>query len=274
VELKQQIGRLKGAIRADLGITNKFCGLVGFLDRRELVMPGTSPLVSFTFDDFPRSALTTGGEVLNEFRLRATYYAASGLMDGEGELGCYYRQEDLKDLLAEGHELGSHTHSHVSSRSLPPADFEADVARANALIERFSGTGARPNFSYPFGEVALASKGRIGRLHASCRTSYYGINYGTIDLNLLRANPLYSSRTRLEEIGRLLEVNVRRLGWLILYTHDVCQRPSPYGCTPDFLRAVLQQGVKSGARILTLSAALEELGSRRAWTVLADDRGA
>ena len=39
------------------------------------------PLISFTFDDFPRSAIHTGGAILNRFGVAGTYYAAFGLVD-------------------------------------------------------------------------------------------------------------------------------------------------------------------------------------------------
>ena len=39
------------------------------------------PMVSFTFDDVPKSAATTGAQILNEYRARATFYVAGGLVN-------------------------------------------------------------------------------------------------------------------------------------------------------------------------------------------------
>ena len=47
---------------------------------RPLAIAGRGPIISFTFDDFPRSALYTGGAILERFGLNGTYYAAFGLM--------------------------------------------------------------------------------------------------------------------------------------------------------------------------------------------------
>jgi hypothetical protein len=60
----------------------------------------------------------------------------------------------------------------------------------------------------------------------------------------------------LERVRRMFEVNVRDRGWLILATHDVCDAPTPYGCTPAFFEAVVRHAVASGASILPVSAAL------------------
>ena len=38
------------------------------------------PLISFTFDDFPRSALLNGGAILKRMGLTATYFTAMGLI--------------------------------------------------------------------------------------------------------------------------------------------------------------------------------------------------
>ena len=43
-------------------------------------MRNAQPLISFTFDDFPRSALTVGGEILERHGARGTYYASLGVM--------------------------------------------------------------------------------------------------------------------------------------------------------------------------------------------------
>ena len=48
-------------------------------------------------------------------------------------------------------------------------------------------------------------------------------------------------------------------GWLILATHDVCDNPSPYGCTAQFFETVVQHAVQSGARVLPVVSALEAL---------------
>ncbi|MBZ5623491.1 MAG: polysaccharide deacetylase family protein [Acidobacteriia bacterium] len=73
------------------------------------------PLISFTFDDFPRSALHTGGAILNRSGLAGTYYACLGLMGGETATGKLFNADDLKILIDRGHELGCHTYSHCHS---------------------------------------------------------------------------------------------------------------------------------------------------------------
>ena len=48
-------------------------------------------------------------------------------------------------------------------------------------------------------------------------------------------------------------------GWLIFYTHDVSERPSPYGCTPEKLRFVVRRAKEIGASILPVGTVVDKL---------------
>src|SRR5947207_11316553 len=77
---------------------------------RPLAVKSPRPIISFTFDDFPRSALHTGGAILERFGVRGTYYASLGLMGRTAPTGPIFLREDLPVLIAQGHELGCHTY--------------------------------------------------------------------------------------------------------------------------------------------------------------------
>jgi peptidoglycan/xylan/chitin deacetylase (PgdA/CDA1 family) len=209
--------------------------------------------VSFSFDDFPRTALTVGGKILKGVGARATYYTAVGLMDSVNELGPQFRRDDLHALLQEGHELGNHTFSHVSARATSLADYCEEVTRGNQALTEVLGIIASRNFSYPFGEVTFRVKKRVGQNIPSCRGIFRGLNGPAVDLNLLYANSLYGGTEQLAAAKALIDENTRRKTWLIFYTHDVQPHPSPYGCTPALLEEIVNAVQRSGARIVTVS---------------------
>ena len=82
--------------------------------------------VSFTFDEFPSSAVNSGGKIIAEIGTAATFYATSGPSADER-----YSKYDLDTLLAEGHELGCHTDSHLRVGRVPGRTFERDDATAS-----------------------------------------------------------------------------------------------------------------------------------------------
>jgi peptidoglycan/xylan/chitin deacetylase (PgdA/CDA1 family) len=215
--------------------------------------------VSFTFDDFPRTAYSTGGAILEAYGARGTYYATVGLMNASNELGDLFVADDLRPLLEKGHELGSQTFQHSSCRSVSLATFRKDVQKGMKAVEQLAGHNST-NFAYPYGHVTLRSKKNLGRVLTSSRGIIPGLNGPEADLNLLRANRLYGDVGGSQQIEELVAKNVKQKSWLIFYTHDVRPKPSEYGCTPALFEFAVSCAAKSGSRILTVEQVLAEIG--------------
>jgi peptidoglycan/xylan/chitin deacetylase (PgdA/CDA1 family) len=227
---------------------------------RSVVPLGTcGPVVSFTFDDFPRTALSIGGAILEKFGIRGTYYVTFGLMNGVNELGELFHADDLRSLLDRGHDLGTHTFHHSSCHSSSLSAFVQDVKRGKDAVADL--VGQEPsNFAYPYGDVSLRVKKNVGPIVKSCRGIIPGFNGPEVDLNLLLANKLYGDIDQLGAAEALIDENAKRKTWLIFFTHDVSPHPSVYGCTPALLESVVSRAVSSGSRVLTIEATLAALG--------------
>ena len=218
------------------------------------------PLISFTFDDFPRSALLVGGAILNRLGLAGTYYASLGLVGKETESGQIFFPDDLTTLFKEGHELGCHTFSHCDSWETASGTFKDSVIKNRvALSELFPGAEF-DSFAYPVSLPRPLTKARIADYFLSCRGGGQTFNVGKIDLNQLSAYFLEKSRDRLQAVKDLIDRNRQACGWLILATHDISCNPTPFGCTPEFFENVVQYAVSSGARIVPVVEAMELLG--------------
>ena len=141
--------------------------------------------------------------------------------------------------------------------TLSPAGLD-DQLRRNliAVTEQIPDYRLR-SFSYPAGSVSLAAKRRLMHHFACCRGVQEGLNVGNTDLGLLRANKIYSRQNNTDSLFELVRESSRVGGWLIFYTHDVCDRPSPFGCTPDELDAIVDAAVSSGANVLPVCKAHE-----------------
>jgi peptidoglycan/xylan/chitin deacetylase (PgdA/CDA1 family) len=197
---------------------------------------------------------------LQAYGARGTFYAAPGLMDAQNELGEQFHREDLDTVLGEGHELGSHTFRHLSCRFSSRGKFEADVLKGREAIHRM--TGHDPvNFAYPYGHVTMALKKRIGAQMTTCRGTFAGVNGPMIDCNLLRANSLYGGQRESGTVDKLLAESEAG-GWLIFYTHDVRDKPSPYGCTPTLFKEAVVRALKKGFTIAPVAAVIATVERR------------
>jgi hypothetical protein len=230
-----------------------------FFFKRPFTIKTEAPLISFTFDDFPRSALLTGGAILRHFGLTGTYYAAFGLMGAHAPAGDMFLPEDLKTLFEHGHELGCHTYGHCHSGYTKPSVFEDSIVKnRRALRELFPGESFK-TLSYPISTPRPRTKQKAARHFSCCRGGGQTFNSGTVDLNCLSAYFLEKSKRHPEAVKDMIERNRAARGWLILATHDICEEPSQFGCTPDFFNDVVQYAVNSGARVLPVALAWEAL---------------
>lgn len=190
-------------------------------------------MVSFTFDDFPSDALYTGGSILEDAGWRGTYYTATGLLGTEAPCGRIAQTNDLQDCIKRGHEIANHTLSHLNCVEANRRVLVHEIEENQRALP----SNATRNLAYPFGLVDT----RVSRILSDRVTTGRGIQGGinalrTVAMNL-RANSIYSCNG-LDRVLSYIEENRMIRGWLVLYTHDVNDTPSQFGCTPGDLRAV------------------------------------
>jgi peptidoglycan/xylan/chitin deacetylase (PgdA/CDA1 family) len=226
---------------------------------RPLKMCNKTPYITFTFDDFPSSALHIGGKILMQYKLRGTYYAALGLMGSMGPSGKIFMQDDIKYLLEQGHELGCHTFSHCQSSKTPVGEFENSIVKNKNTLNALIPGATFKSFSYPIDGPYPQTKRKVAKYFDCCRLGGQTYNVGTIDLNLLKAYFLERARNNVGLIKDIIDTNAKYRGWLILATHDVSVTPSPYGCTPSLFEIIVEYSMASGATILPINAALEAI---------------
>jgi peptidoglycan/xylan/chitin deacetylase (PgdA/CDA1 family) len=227
--------------------------------RRAFTINTDIPLISFTFDDFPQSALVTGGSILRNHGVAGTYYASLGLMGQQSPVGPIFLAQDLNALLEQGHELGCHTFGHCHSWQTSPAEFERSIIENRRAIGKLLPRVPFKTLSYPISTPRPRTKQRAAKHFACCRGGGQTLNTGVADLNYLQAFFLEQSRGNADAVRNLIDQNRRDRGWLIFATHDVCPTPSRFGCTPEFFEDIVQCAVNSGARILPVVQAWEAL---------------
>jgi peptidoglycan/xylan/chitin deacetylase (PgdA/CDA1 family) len=227
--------------------------------RRPVLIRTPTPLISFTFDDFPESAFVMGGAILNAHGAAGTYYVSLGLLGSDEPSGHIAGSTHLINLLKNGHELGCHTFSHCHSWNTDATAFERSVLDNRRVLADLIPGAEFKSFSYPISAPRPMTKRKVSKHFMSCRGGGQTPNIGSADLNQLSAYFLEKSRDRIQEVRDVINQNREARGWLIFATHDVSRNPSPFGCTPEFFEEIVQYAVCSGARILPVTNALQEI---------------
>jgi len=223
-------------------------------------MRNNRPLISFSFDDFPRSALLIGGALLEKYHIAGTYYASLGLMGKTAPTGEIFRRADLAILSARGHELGCHTYDHRHAYDTPSDDFERSIIQNRRALEQVTREARFETMSFPISCPRPSTKRRCAEHFTACRGGGQTFNSGVVDLNHLSAFFIEQSRDDFSAINKVISATCRAGGWLIFATHDVCEDPTPYGCTPELFDLIVRSTIESSAEILPVSQALAAIG--------------
>ena len=117
------------------------------------------------------------------------------------------------------------------------------------------------SFSYPYSVPAPRNKGIAGKHFACCRDHGQKNNVGRVDLNLLDSHFLETKLGGPEAALQAIEENRQACGWLIFSTHDLSEQPTTWGWRPDYFEQVVRRVAESGARLLTVGEAMDELQS-------------
>jgi peptidoglycan/xylan/chitin deacetylase (PgdA/CDA1 family) len=220
------------------------CALVArkigwFMRTRPARVSWAGGVASFTFDDFPKTALTVGGAILEKRGLRGTYYTALKLAGTENRLGPMFEPADVQAAHRSGHEIACHTHSHLDCRTAPTAAIESEIGENSRAIATLLDNHAPTSFAYPYGAVSIAAKRALATRFSTCRGTGEGVNHGAVDLADLLVLTLYDRVFDLAAVRRRIDEARATNGWLIVYTHDVADRPSEFGCKPEQFEAVV-----------------------------------
>jgi len=231
--------------------------LVQWVDRRPARFTTSRPMVSFTFDDAPASAVRDGAARLEAHDARGTYYISASLTGRDGPMGRYATRDEIKAAAAKGHDIACHSFSHLDCGVADADAIAADVAKNQATLKRW-GVGPSSSFAYPYGDVSRAAKQALAPRYGLLRALHHGLIEPGSDLNQTPAVGIEGPGGEALAL-RWLDRAADRKAWLILYTHDVVDDPSAWGCTPAALDRLISAARNSGFDIVTVAEGLKRM---------------
>lgn len=218
------------------------------------------PILSITFDDFPRSAETPGARILEDHGVRGTFYPASGLFGLTNSRWTVAGAEAVADLHGRGHEIGLHSHAHEPASLMHRRAFAADLAANRAALRRIVPGLTRENYAYPYGQCGLMQKKHLSTSVRTSRSVQPGINAGRVDLDFIKAVEISARGLNEDNLDVWLDQATAACGWLVLFTHDVSETPSVYGTTPRVLARIVARALERDFAVLPVDAALDRAG--------------
>jgi peptidoglycan/xylan/chitin deacetylase (PgdA/CDA1 family) len=166
--------------------------------------------------------------------------------------------DDLHEVFNDGHEVGNHTFDHLSALRVSPNEFLLSIDKNQKFLSGILGEHNSETFAYPFGDMNLSTKARMRNKFIASRGIFNGLNGEVAELSNLRSIGLEEKNRGKFDFSRLIPFAAEKKAWLIIFTHDVAESPSPYGCRADDLRGVLRLAMKEGLWVAPVATVLEE----------------
>jgi peptidoglycan/xylan/chitin deacetylase (PgdA/CDA1 family) len=141
---------------------------------------GKSLAVSLTWDDARLSQIDTGLKLLEQLKLKGTFYLSLPAMSK--------RVDGWREMIRQGHEIGNHSTAHACTANYrftrPLEDFTleemaADIDNATAQIESTLGVRTR-QFAYPCG-LKFVGRGRTTRSYVPLIADRFQTGRGYLD---------------------------------------------------------------------------------------------
>ena len=151
--------------------------------------------IAVTFDDGYKECSAIVAEILDRYRIPATFFIVTGILDGKTRaVGREYMSwDDVRTLVEAEFSVGSHTVSHRSLGELPLTEVEQELTVSRNRIQAEIGT-LPAGLAYPYGTMrdfspAIAGIAeKAGYLYAA--TAIHGLNYESDSTFVLRRTTL------------------------------------------------------------------------------------
>lgn len=228
-----------------------------YFSRRVLKFKRERPLISFTFDDCPVSAVTGGINPLAEQGWQSTVYVASGLIGKTNHHGPQLEAEDILTLHKQGHEIGCHTFSHLDAQTSKRDAYLYDVKRNQQTLADIGLPPSR-TFAYPYGVALPDVKKKLALRFEGLRGIYPGLHVDSVDLNQIKSIPIFSGAA-MEKAKNYLKKLETTPGWITFFTHDISDTPSAWGCTPGEIQSLIDIISNMGAEVMPVDKAIDTL---------------
>lgn len=234
--------------------------MLNFYTEKPIISKLESPVVSFSFDDFPKSAATIGAKIMQDAGIAATYYLTGSNCQKNFENIAQFDAEDVERLHDAGHEIACHSYAHPRLRGRTQSEIDADLSQNLVFAQKLLGPDFQfQSFAYPYGEFDAFSRKIMGKKFQTARGVYRGVNKGVMDFANLKTVPLEKRRYSKQYLDKYIEEAIRANGWIIFFTHDVAEDCTQYGSTPAILLETIETVQAANIEILTVKKAARKI---------------
>jgi peptidoglycan/xylan/chitin deacetylase (PgdA/CDA1 family) len=222
--------------------------------------PFNRGIVSLDFDDGWANQYTNALPLLDKYGEKATFYIISGELTDQPD---YMSTTQIKNFIADGNELGSHTITHPDLTTLTMAQAQQEMQQSQTTLQNTFGVKV-PDFAYPYGAYNASTIAIGNQLYQSQRTVDSGFNTkDNLNLSQVLVQNVFNTTTTAQVQAWVDQANLQHT-WLVLVYHEVAVIPSDptdvqYDTQPSDLNTELAYIKSSGIAVETTQQAISEV---------------
>jgi flagellin-like protein len=229
-------------------------------------IPVTNGIISITFDDGYYNQYTNAFPILESRGIKATFYVVTDWLRDVSNDATFMGSNDLKTLENYGHEIGSHSKSHIYLPSVPPdwivtdSKIREECSESKAALQAY-GLNVK-SLAFPYGATEPHITSIALEYYRSARTAYgqpYRMSIDTYQ-NLVNGYPGESNVDLQNQIDLVASEN----SWGIIFFHQVVtgSPPDAYSINTQDFESFVDYVLSKGIRVLTVDKALDLIQSR------------
>jgi len=222
---------------------------IAFTPAARAAQPFSEAMVSITFDDGESSQYLSRA-VFAQYGYHATYFPVS---DAISSWGAFFVANQLKDLAADGHEIGSHTLDHADLTLLNDADLDRQLRVSRLDLMAKLGLPDVKGFCYPYGNFNARVEQAVAQYYRYARTTEPYYNFRDTDPYLLGSFDCNNSTT-LAQLTSKVDVALANKSWVVFHFHALTTAPSTerYSCMVSTLASLVDYVAQKNLKVVTI----------------------
>ncbi len=204
-------------------------------------------MISLNFDDGHRNAYDYGFPIITDAGLKASFYIITKNFGFPG----YVNQQEVLNMQAAGHEIGSHSRTHKDLTTLSQSELHSEIAGSREDLLAI-GVRSVTTFVYPFGAYNRVTNALVKQIYEGTRTSNGGVTDKNEDPLLLERRAVQTGVT-MTQVKGWIDDAVKNKRWQILVFHNIDTTGGPYSTTPAMLQEITDYIKANNVPVVTVA---------------------
>jgi len=220
----------------------------------------TNGMVSITFDDGLKNQFDYAFPLMKVRRIKGTFYVTTDKIRDFSHDPSFMNIYELKNLQANGNEIGSHSKTHASLPSLPDERIHEECRFSKEVLQ-FYGFAA-DNFAYPYGDTNKHVNSIVSQYYRTGRSAYkkpYLMHLSSSQFELTGFAGETGDSSVLLRLQHIINLVALTNSYAIVFFHNVIpnKRSGRITISSQDFSSFLDYGVSKGVQFLTVSQALD-----------------